>query len=117
MSKQILPVLVGLAFSIASTVALAQEDYPKGDIVTGKKLYESDGCWQCHGYVAQGGNAGPKLNPPPTFPVFLLQLRTPRLVMPPYAASVLSDNQAADIHAYLMTFPKPADPKTIKLLQ
>jgi mono/diheme cytochrome c family protein len=97
--------------------ALAQDDNPAGNVANGKKLFETDGCFQCHGWAAQGGGAGPKLNPPPAFPAFLLQLRTPRQLMPPYAASVLSDQQAADIHAYLMTFPKPPDPKTIRLLQ
>ena len=117
MSKKIWPVLFGLVASAMSTAAFAQDDNPKGDVANGKKLFEAVGCYQCHGLAAQGGGAGPKLNPPPAFAAFLLQLRMPRQVMPPYAASVLTDNQAADIHTYLMTFPKPADPKTIKLLQ
>ena len=51
------------------------------------------------------------------FPAFVAQLRTPRLIMPPYVESVVSDKQAADLHAYLANLPKPPDPKTIKLLQ
>jgi len=95
----------------------AQDAAPHGDVANGKRLYELVGCYQCHGFAAQGGIAGPKLNPPPAMPAFLLQLRTPRQIMPPYAETVLSDAEAADIRAYLMTFPKPPDPKTIKLLQ
>ncbi len=117
MSKRIWLILFGLVIGAASTAVLAEDDNPKGDAANGKKLYESVGCYQCHGYAAQGGAAGSKLNPPPAFPAFVLQLRTPRQIMPPYAAAVLSDNQAADIQAYLMTMPKPPDPKTIKLLQ
>jgi len=44
-------------------------------------------------------------------------LRTPRAIMPPYEAALVTDGQAADIHAYLVSLPKPPDPKTLKLLQ
>jgi hypothetical protein len=46
-----------------------------------------------------------------------VQLRTPRQVMPPYTARVLSDQQAADIYAHLLTLPKPNDPATIPMLR
>jgi ubiquinol-cytochrome c reductase cytochrome c subunit len=97
-------------------VAFAQ-DTPRGDAANGKKLFETVGCFQCHGYVGQGGAAGPKLIEPPAFPAFILQLRTPRVVMPPYTAKVLSDQQVADIFAHVMTFPKPPDPAGIPLLR
>ncbi len=102
--------------ALSAGAALAQEA-PRGDAATGHRLYDSVGCYQCHGYVGQGGNAGPKLNPAPAWEPYLLQLRMPRQLMPPYAASVLSEQQAADILAYMQTFPKPPDPKTIRLLQ
>ena len=96
--------------------AMAQ-DAPRGNPANGKTLYVSTGCYQCHGYVGQGGAAGPKLTPPLPFEPWLLQLRTPRLVMPPYAASVLTDQQAADIYAYTTSFPAPPDPAAIRILQ
>ena len=34
---------------------------PAGNADTGKTLYVSVGCWQCHGYEGQGGAAGPRL--------------------------------------------------------
>ena len=37
--------------------------------------------------------------------------------MPPYAAAVLSDQDLADIHAYLESIPKGTDYKTIPLLR
>jgi hypothetical protein len=37
--------------------------------------------------------------------------------MPPYTAALVSDQQAADMHAYLAGLPKPPDPKSVKLLQ
>jgi cytochrome c len=37
--------------------------------------------------------------------------------MPPYEQKLLSDQQAADIHAYLDKLPKSPDPKSLRLLQ
>jgi mono/diheme cytochrome c family protein len=75
------------------------------------------GCASCHGYEGQGSRDGPKLNPPPAYPVTLLQLRQPRDLMPAYREQILSEQQAADLFVYMTSFPKPADPKTIRLLQ
>jgi mono/diheme cytochrome c family protein len=36
--------------------------------------------------------------------------------MPPYMEAVLSNADLADIHAYLLSIPKPADYKSIPLL-
>jgi len=78
----------------------------------GKTAYIQHGCWQCHGMQAQGGVTGPKLAPDPipveTFTAFV---RTTNRAMPPY-----SEDDLADIHAYLQTIPKPADYKSIPLL-
>ena len=106
--------LIGL--TMASPGAFAQ-DTPRGNAANGKKLFETVGCFECHGWAGQGGGAGPKLIYPPAYPAFVVQLRTPRNIMPPFTAKVLTDQQAADIYAYVATFPKPPDPKTIPLLQ
>jgi ubiquinol-cytochrome c reductase cytochrome c subunit len=83
----------------------------------GKTAYVKNGCWQCHGFVGQGGGAGPKLSPDP-MPVEALVafLRSSNRAMPPYREAILSDADIADMHAYLESVPKPADPKTIPLL-
>ena len=36
----------------------AAQTAPAGNADTGKKLWVSVGCWQCHGYEGQGGAAG-----------------------------------------------------------
>ena len=99
----------------APALAMAQE--PKGNAVSGKELYASMGCGSCHGYEGQGSRDGPRLNPPPAFPVMLLQLRMPRDLMPPYRESILTEQQAADLQAHMMSFPKPPDLSTIRLLR
>jgi ubiquinol-cytochrome c reductase cytochrome c subunit len=105
-------IVVGLV-----TSALAQTDASKGDAAHGKQLFTNKGCYSCHGFVGQGSREGPRLSPPIAFPAFVAQLRTPRQIMPPYVESIVSDQQAADMHAYLANLPKPADPKTIDLLK
>jgi mono/diheme cytochrome c family protein len=91
---------------------------PTGNAANGKKLYESVGCWQCHGFSAQGGQAGPRIGPEPmALPAFIRYIRQPVRSMPPYTAKVLKDSDVTDIHAYLKTVPKPPDPASIPLLK
>jgi mono/diheme cytochrome c family protein len=115
--KSLAPIVaVAVACVFCATAAFAQ-GAPRGDAANGKKLFETIGCFECHGYAGQGGGAGPKLINPPAWEAFIVQVRTPRQVMPPFTAKVTTDQQLADIYAYISTFPKPADPKTIPLLQ
>jgi ubiquinol-cytochrome c reductase cytochrome c subunit len=89
---------------------------PSGNADNGKKLFNTIGCWQCHGYSGQGG-AGAKIAPDPiSYPNFSKYVRAPKGQMPPYTAKVLPDAQLADIYAFLKTIPKPPDPKSIPLL-
>jgi mono/diheme cytochrome c family protein len=99
--------------ALATGAVAAQE----GNAQTGRQLFESKGCYSCHGFVGQGSREGPRLTPPLPFAAFIVQLRTPRAIMPPYEPALVSESQAADIHAYLASQPKPPDPKTVKLLQ
>jgi mono/diheme cytochrome c family protein len=101
---------------VAASTAFAQSA-PSGNADNGKRLFTADGCYQCHGYVGQGGNAGPRLAPSPiAFEAFSKQLREPSHDMPPYGEKILSEKDAADIYAYLGTIPKPPAVKDISLL-
>ena len=83
----------------------------------GKAAYVQHGCWQCHGFQGQGANTGPKLAPDPIpMEAFTAFVRTTDRTMPPYTEAVLSNEELADIHAYLQSIPKPADHKSIPLL-
>lgn len=88
---------------------------PAGNIETGKKLWVSVGCWQCHGYEGQGGAAGPRLsarNLP--FAGFSAYVRRPTNQMPPYTEKVLPAADLAHIYAYLQS--RPAPPQTVPAL-
>jgi len=108
--------LAGAALLWAGTAQAQQA--PQGSVDSGKKLYDVVGCYQCHNRMAQGAGAtGPKLAPDPLpWQAFMNQVRHPRYEMPPYEAAIVTDQQVADIYAFLQTIPKPADPKTIPLL-
>ena len=99
----------GFAFSRAAAAAGSPEK--------GKTAYVQHGCWQCHGFAAQGGVTGPKLAPDPMPPEALSAfVRNTRGGMPPYQRAILSDADLADIHAYLQSLPKGRDYKSIPLL-
>ncbi|HEX3743851.1 MAG TPA: cytochrome c [Bryobacteraceae bacterium] len=91
---------------------------PAGDAAKGKKLFTATGCYECHGYVGQGGTAGPRIAPDPIpFPAFSAYLRHPANQMPPYTEKVASNQDLADIYAYLKTIPQPPSPDSIPLLK
>ena len=89
---------------------------PAGNAQNGKKIFDSYGCYQCHGHEGQGG-AGPRIAPRPiAFAVLLKYVRQPAGQMPPYTAKVVSDQEFADIYAYLQSIPAPPAAKSIPLL-
>src|SRR5436189_4818757 len=92
---------------------------PRGNAESGKMLFNKIGCYQCHGREGQGSTAtGPRLNQNPiTYTRFISYIRKPAGEMPPYTAKVVSDQQAADIFAFLQSLPKPPAVDTIPLLK
>ena len=117
MSRIVWMVGAGVLSGFLGISAAIAQNAPSGNVANGKKLYETVGCFQCHGFAGQGGAAGPKLIDPTPYPAFIAQLRTPRQVMPPYTERVLSDQQVADIYAHVKTFPAPPDPASIPFLR
>jgi ubiquinol-cytochrome c reductase cytochrome c subunit len=90
---------------------------PVGNAENGKKLFNTVGCWMCHGYSGQGGT-GARIAPDPiALPAFIQYIRAPKAQMPPYTTKVLKDSDLADIHAFLKTIPKLPDPESIPLLK
>ena len=107
--------------SLLSVGALAQtpaaDSTPPGNAETGKKLFVQYGCYQCHGYAAHGG-AGPRLAPRPvTFAALSRYIRQPKGEMPPYTTKVLSEQQLADVYAFLRSVPEPPPVDSIPLLK
>ena len=88
-----------------------------GDAAKGKATFEKKGCWQCHGYEGQGGAAGPRLaNTQLPEEALISFVHNTNAAMPPFSEKLISDAELSDIYAYVQSKPKPADPKTIPLL-
>jgi ubiquinol-cytochrome c reductase cytochrome c subunit len=109
-------------FVVAMTVtvvAQAPAPAPTGNAQNGKKLFASDGCYQCHGYEAQGASpTGPRLGPRPlAFAAFSKYVRQPTGQMPPYTSKIVTDAELADIYAFLQSLPAPPSVDSIAELR
>jgi mono/diheme cytochrome c family protein len=106
-----------LLASLTLAISLQAQTKP-GDIENGKKLFEKFDCYQCHGWQGQGGLAGARLSqtrlPQAAFLAFVRN--PPSGGMPPFRAKIISDQELADIYAYIKTFPEPKAAKDIPLL-
>jgi mono/diheme cytochrome c family protein len=108
-------VILGLAATAASLL-IGQAAALAASAENGKVAFVKHGCWQCHGYEAQGG-VGPRLAPDPIpFDTLSTFVRTTNRAMPPFREEILSNEDLADIYAYLQSIPKGLDAKSIPLL-
>ena len=100
--------------------AAAAQDAPQGNATNGKRIYLVDGCFTCHGRSGQGGAYN---GPAPIlahtalpFDAFKNQLRNPADDMPAYSGTVLSDQDIADIYAFVTALPGKGSAKDIAIL-
>ncbi|HEY4072232.1 MAG TPA: cytochrome c [Herbaspirillum sp.] len=109
-----LAITLGILTAIAP--AMAQSNAKSDQVKHGEVLYESNGCYMCHGTVGQGG-VGPAvavdLIP---YAGVAAYVRHPTGDMPPFSEKVLSDADLHDIYAYLSVQPEPKNPDSIPLL-
>jgi mono/diheme cytochrome c family protein len=96
------------------------QDIPAGDAANGKRLYLAT-CFACHGRSGQGGAMN---GPAPVlaktampFDGFKAQLRQPINEMPAYSEGVMSDQQIADVYAFLQTLPGPLPTKDMAIFK
>lgn len=117
--------LLGFAFALLYFVipsARGQQSSdatPAGNAQNGKKLFMSDGCYECHGRQGQGAaqTGAARIGPPMlSFDGFQSYVRAPRNQMPPYTSKAIPDQDLADIYAYLKSIPMPPKGKDIPLL-
>jgi mono/diheme cytochrome c family protein len=111
--------LFGLIVIVAFSIPAYAQDKPAGSAERGFETMMKYQCYTCHGTVGQGADrgTGPKLAPNPLpYLAFELQVRQPRQDMPPYRKQFVSDQELADIYAYLLTIKPPPQAKDIPLL-
>jgi mono/diheme cytochrome c family protein len=108
---------VVLAALAAGGVVLAHGSAFAADAKKGKDAFMKYGCWQCHGTEGQGSSitsAGKVLAPDPMpLETFVAFVRSSDRAMPPYSEKVLSNEDLADMHAFLASIPKGKDYKSI----
>jgi mono/diheme cytochrome c family protein len=97
---------VTLSLSKGAPPIAAAADDPA--VARGKTLFARVGCYECHGYAAQGGAAGPHIAAIAwPYAAFAAYVRHPAREMPPFTAKVLSDADLAAIYAYVRSLPAP----------
>jgi mono/diheme cytochrome c family protein len=113
-------VLAGAALGLGASSVLQAQDAPPGDAGNGKRVYLADGCFTCHGRSGQGGAFN---SPAPglaktemQFDGFKAQLRDPANDMPAYSEAVLSDQEIADMYAFVQSLPGARSAKDISIL-
>ena len=104
----------------ARAIAQTQQE-PSGNAAHGRELYLATGCFECHGRNGQGGAFN---GPAPAlahtelgFEAFKEQLRQPANDMPAYATAVMSDQDVADVLAFVRALPGPRSPADIAILK
>jgi mono/diheme cytochrome c family protein len=109
--------LIGLPAARAQQSS--ENNPPAGNAQNGKKLFMSDGCYECHGQQGQGAaqTGAARIGPPQlSYEGFQNYVRSPKNQMPPYTAKALPDQDLADIYAFLKSIPMPPKGKDIPLL-
>lgn len=109
-----------MAAAAACAALAASAQAPQGDAARGKGAYMKNMCYTCHGTAGQGGDrgSGPRLTPG-LFPWegFQQQVRHPRAVMPHYPQEFVSDQDLADMYAYLASMKPGLAARDIPLLR
>ena len=123
---QSLFIVVSLASMILAgmpgrSVVAAQAPAPSpaaGNAENGKRLYMKQTCYFCHGTAGQGGLAGARVAVVGrNLQGFTRYVRQPAGQMPAYTDKILSDQELADIFAYLRALPAAKPAREIPLLE
>lgn len=119
-TKHIAASVLAAAIFCAGALAGRAQDAPKGDASHGKRVYLADGCFTCHGRSGQGGAYN---GPAPIlahtalpFEGFKGQIRNPINDMPAYSNAILSDQDVADIYAFVQSLPGRRSPRDFPAL-
>ena len=109
---------IAVVATLLSSASFAQ--MPQASTERGGTAYVARMCYTCHGYSGQGGDrgTGPRIAPDVwPYPAFAEQVRRPRSEMPRYPANMVSDQELADIHAFLASQKTGPRAKDIPLLR
>ena len=114
--------VAALLCTVAFTTQAQSSKVDRAAVANGQAVFMRVGCYTCHGTVGQGG-AGARLAPN-TLPLAALQTwvrnGSPNWSiargMPAYPTAIVTDEDLADIRAFLASLPPPPAAKDIPLL-
>jgi len=115
----LIAVWIAISCAFSASAQATQKGKPNGDgegnAAHGKELYVKNACYQCHGYLGQGGtSSGVRIAPDPLpWQAIAAYIRKPAGTMPPYTSKLVPDKDVQDIYAYLKSVPGPVDLKNI----
>jgi len=114
------PKLLCAALAAGAFAIAAHAEGPSGDAARGKAVFTKYIFFTCHGSAGQGGDrgSGPRI----AYDVwpwegFVQQVRHPREQMPRYPKELVSDQDLADIYAYISSMKKGPKASEIPLLK
>lgn len=100
--------IAGIGISLFAFVIIGACATPPGDPETGKKWYTMHNCGSCHGPNGYDGKAVSIADLDMGFRSFVRKLRkTDAAIMPPFPESKISEQDAAEIYAYLKSLKEP----------
>lgn len=95
--------LVGAAFLLLA-LGIGACTEPQGNAADGERWYSMHSCYACHGYEGDDGGAPQINNPEMSFRHFKQMVRNAGSpIMPKYPEDKISDQDVADIYAWLKT--------------
>ena len=103
--------------TILLILMMAAQNPPAGNAGNGQKLFMKENCYYCHGTTGQGGRDGARIAQTGlNLQGVIRYVRKPTGGMPAFTEKILTDQQLADIYAYLKSLPAAKAPKDIPLL-
>ena len=111
--------LVSALLSASAMQAPAAAAAVAGNAESGKRLYMKHTCYFCHGTVGQGASVtGARIAVVArNLQGFTRYVRQPAGQMPAYSDKILSDQELADMFAYLRALPPAKSAREIPLLE
>lgn len=104
MSARLFPRIVSMGLLFLCSLLFSGCTAPPGNAVDGKKWYMMHNCHACHGVHGDDGRAVKIAGIDMGFGSFVRKLRTTDApIMPPFPESKISQQDAADIYAYLQS--------------
>lgn len=112
--KSILPIILLLTQGFFSVTAFAAPPAAQADVQAGAALFHDKGCTYCHGVDLKGTKRGPAIDDIRDDKAWTPEKMTKQILnggqkMPPFADS-LSDEEIAQLVAYIRAKDRPAAP-------